>query len=86
MSLAELKKLIGNKKLILGTERTLKLLKKADAKEVFLSSNCNKETEADVVSAAKKFGIKVSKLDITNEEMGVIVKKPFAVSIVSLQK
>lgn len=86
MSLAELKKLVGNKKLILGTDRTLKNLKKNELKEIFLSSNAAKNAKEDVEVISKKFGVKVSQLEITSDEMGVVVKKPFSVSVASLQK
>ncbi|MEK6886382.1 MAG: ribosomal L7Ae/L30e/S12e/Gadd45 family protein [Nanoarchaeota archaeon] len=86
MSLAELKKHVGNKKLLLGTDRTLKNLKKGELKEVFLSSNVAENLKDDIETISKKFGVKVYNLDITSDEMGVVVKKPFSVSVASLQK
>ena len=86
MSLAELKKLVGDKKLIIGTDRTMKELTKGGLKEIFLSSNCSKETKENIETHAGMFKVKVSTVDITNDDMGVLVKKPFAVSVVSLLK
>ena len=86
MSLAELKKHVGSKKLLLGTDRTLKNLKKGELKEIFLSSNAAENVKEDLEVISKKFNVKVCKLDITSDEMGVVVKKPFAVSVASLQK
>ena len=86
MTLGELRKNVGNKKLLVGLDRTLKELKKGNLKEVFLASNVSKKMLDDVEHHAKMFGTKVSKLDITNDEMGVVVKKPFAVSVVCLLK
>lgn len=86
MTIAELKKNIGNKKLILGRDRTIKLMKKGEVKDVFLAANCSDEINDDINSLAKKFNIKVSQLKITNEEVGVAVKKPFAVSVACLLK
>ena len=86
MSLAELKKHVGNKKLLLGTDRTLKNLKKGELKEIFLSSNVAENLKDDIETNAKKFGIKVYQLDINSDEMGVVVKKPFSVSVASLLK
>lgn len=86
MTLAELKKFVGNKKLILGSGRTIKLLKKGELKEIFLSSNMSKASKSAIETHAKMMGVKVSELGITNEEMGVVVKKPFGVSVASIQK
>lgn len=86
MSLAELKKLAGNKKLILGTDRVLKAMKKGEVKKVFLASNCLKSVRETVEAHAKLFGAEVSILDTNNDDLGVAVKKPFAVSVVALLK
>ena len=86
MTLSELKKNVGNKKLILGLNRTVKEMKKGNVNEIFLASNCSMEMKKDIEAVAKKFKIKISELDVTNEEMGVVVKKPFAVSVACLLK
>ena len=86
MSLAELKKHVGSKKLLLGADRTLKNLKKGELKEIFLSSNTAENVKEDIETISKKFNVKIYKLDITSEEMGVVVKKPFSVSVASLQQ
>lgn len=86
MTTAELKKLVGNSKLVIGTQRTMKELKKGNLKKIFISSNCHQDVKDSIISNAKLLGVEVSQLDVTNEETGIIVKKPFAVSVVSLQK
>lgn len=86
MTLVELKKHVGSKNLVLGMDRTMKSMKKGSLKEIFLASNVSKEIKEDIETVAKKSGVKVSNLEINNEEMGVVVKKPFAVSVVSLLK
>ncbi len=86
MTLSELKKHAGSKKLIIGKDRVLKMLRKNNIKEIFLSANCGPDTLEDVESFAKKFDVKISRLKITNDDMGVVVKKPFAVSIAGLQR
>jgi large subunit ribosomal protein L30e len=86
MTVAELKKLVGNKKLILGTERTLKELKRGEVKKVFLAANCAPTIKEDIETYAKQHDVEVSVLDVRNEELGVVVKKPFAVSVIALLK
>ena len=86
MTLSELKKHVGDKKLILGKDRVMKALRNGSLKEVFLAVNCSLADKADIDSVAVKEKVKVSVLEINNDEMGVVVKKPFSVSIAGLQK
>lgn len=86
MSLTELKKLVGNKKLVVGSNKTLKELKKGNVKSVFLASNCPKDLKSEIETNAKMEKAEVSILETNNEELGVVVKKPFAVSVVSFLK
>ena len=48
MSLDLLKKILKEKKVVFGTDRTIKKLKRGVCQKVFLSSNCPKETEEDI--------------------------------------
>jgi large subunit ribosomal protein L30e len=86
MTLEDLKKAVGNKNLILGSQRTVKELKKGSLKKIFLASNCDKATKETIEINAKVLKVDVSKLNITSEELGIIVKKPFSVSVASLLK
>jgi len=86
MSLAELKKLAGDKKLILGLDRTLKALRKDGLKKIFLSSNCSKQDKETIETNSKLFKVDVDELKISNEELGVVVKKPFSVSVAAQSK
>jgi large subunit ribosomal protein L30e len=86
MTVAEVKKLVGNKKLLIGTDRALAALRKDEVKKVFLASNCLKSVKEDVEHYAKLTGVEVSQLDVANDELGVLVKKPFSVSVLALLK
>ena len=86
MTVAEVKKLVGNKKLIIGTDRTLTALRKDEVKKVFMASNCPKGVRSDVEHYAKLTNVEVALLDIPNDELGVVVKKPFSVSVIALLK
>ena len=68
-------------KVIIGTEKTLKLLKKGQLTIVYMSSNCPGHVKQDVEHYAKLHEIKIIKLNESNEELGVICKKPFSISI-----
>ena len=82
----ELKEAIKeNKNLVLGTQRTLKKLKMNEVKKVYVSSNCPKDVLEDVEHYTKIHKIPLIKLKENNEELGVICKKPFFVSVLSLE-
>jgi large subunit ribosomal protein L30e len=74
-----------NKGLVLGTERTLKKLKMKSLKKVYVSSNVPEEVLEDVEHYTKLYKIPLVKLKESNEELGVICKKPFSVSILGLE-
>lgn len=78
----ELKEALKQKnKVIIGTEKTLKLLKKGQLTSIYLSSNCPSHVKQDVEHYAKLHEIKVIMLKQSNEELGVMCKKPFSISI-----
>ena len=74
----------NSKKLVLGTEKNLKLLKNERLKRIYLASNCKEETRKDVSHYGK--GVEVIELNTTNNETGVICKKPFSISVIGLTK
>lgn len=86
MALADVKKIIKDKKLAIGTDQTMKNLKQGKVKKVYLSANCPKNVKEDVEHYAKKFGSEVEVLDVRNDELGVACKKPFSISVLSLLK
>lgn len=86
MSIADIKKLVGDKKLVVGTEVAMKSLKQGKVKKVFVSSNCPNNIKEDIMHYAKVFGSEVEVLDVSNEDLGVACKKPFSVSVLSLLK
>ena len=86
MAVSEIKKNLKNKRLILGTDLTLKQLKLGNISRVFLSSNCPESVKQDVNYYCGIGGCAVENLDMPNEELGIICKKPFSVSVVGLLK
>ncbi|MBW2984045.1 ribosomal L7Ae/L30e/S12e/Gadd45 family protein [Candidatus Woesearchaeota archaeon] len=82
----ELRKLIAEKKLIVGTERTIKALKLGKLEKVFLSSNCRTKTKEDVKHYSKLSKAGVSSLRYPNDELGVLCKKPYSISVLGLLK
>lgn len=82
----EIKKMLGTKRLIIGTDRTLKHLRSGDVEKIFLSNNCPKTLKEDINHYSAQGGVKVVELSVPNEELGVLCKKPFPVSVVSVLK
>ena len=81
MSVVELRKALKEKGLVLGSRRVINKLKNGKLKRVFLSSNCRKDLEKDVERYSKLNKTELIKLDKTNEEVGVLCKKPFSISV-----
>jgi len=83
---AEIKKMLKSGNVIIGTERALKKLKLGKIQKVLVSSNCPSNIENDVNYYAGLSGAEVNKLDYPNDELGVLCKKPFSISVLALVK
>ncbi|MBI5002565.1 50S ribosomal protein L30e [Candidatus Woesearchaeota archaeon] len=83
-NISELKKLLKSDKIILGTDRTLKLLKLGTTDRVFLSSNCPEEVKKDIEYYAKLSNVPLIYLKQPNDELGILCKKPYPVSVLSV--
>ncbi len=84
--ITEIKGAIPQGRLVLGTERTLKELKQGKLEKVFLSANVPKDIISDIEHYSKLTETTVEELNVPNEELGILVKKPFSVSIIGLTK
>ncbi|MFC1800967.1 ribosomal L7Ae/L30e/S12e/Gadd45 family protein [Nanoarchaeota archaeon] len=79
-----LKEAVKEKKLVIGTEQVMKLLKKGKLKKVYLSSNCPEEVVSEVEHYSKLTGVTVVRLERPNKDLGTFCKKPFSVSVLGL--
>jgi len=86
ITLTEIKKLLKSGNAVIGTERTLKNLKLGRVQKVLLSSNCPANVEKDISYYAGLSGAEPYKLEYKNDELGVICKKPFSISVLSVLK
>lgn len=84
-TIAEIKKLMSQKKLVIGTNNVLKGLRSKSLQRVFVSSNCPEDVFQDVQKYAKITNTPVIQLDIPNEEFGTVCKKPFFVSLAGVK-
>lgn len=86
MTLAEIRSNLKGNHILIGTNLTLKNLKLGTVSKVFLSANCPNSVKQDVDNYCRISNCSSELLDIPNEELGVVCKKPFSVSVVGLLK
>ena len=82
----EIKKLLEEKKLIIGTQRTIKNLKAGKTGKIFVCSNPSVAMKEDLAHYSKISGVQIIELDIPNDELGIICKKPYAIAMLSTAK
>lgn len=85
MSVDEIKKLLKSKTLIIGADRVLKALKNKELVKIFLASNASAELVGDIDYYSNISKIEVEKLDVPNDELGVICKKPFSIAAIGVK-
>lgn len=71
-------------KAIIGSASVLKNLKLKNLKKVFLAKNCPDNLKADILHYAQLAEVPVISLEQTNEELGVLCKKNFFISVVGV--
>lgn len=81
-ALKELKKKLEEKKLILGTKQTLKLVKKKKIEKIYLSST---PPEFLLTSPDLK-KVKVERINMNSSELGKYLGKSFPVAVVGVMK
>lgn len=86
ISSADIKKMMKAGNVVIGTEKTMKSLRLGRIQKVFLSSNCPQKIEKDINYYAGLVGAEALKLEYPNDELGVICKKPFSISVLALLK
>lgn len=79
----ELEKALKEKSLVLGTEKTVRNLRLGQTKKVFIANNCPQKIKKQILDYAKLSKIVVVELNLSNDELGVICKKPFSIGVIS---
>lgn len=86
LSATEIKKLLKERETIIGADRTLKALKLGNVETVIVTSNCDPKVKKDIDYCADLSKSEVIKIKHLNDELGIICKKPFAISVLSVLK
>ena len=81
-----IKKNLKTDKLVIGLERTLKLMRQGKIAKVFLASNIAEDTEEDFRYYSGMSGTDIIKLELPNDELGTYAKKTFSISAIGLLK
>ena len=83
---AEIKKMVKSGGVLLGTQRTIKGLRLGKIEKVLVSSNCPARVEKNISYYAGLSGAEMHKIDYPNDELGIICKKPFSISVLAVVK
>ena len=82
--MADFKKLLVANKLILGTEESMKKLRAGKLSKILLAANCDATVRMDIERACTLGNVPCTILSQSNDEIGVLCKKPFAISVVGV--
>ena len=83
--LQDLKKALEENKVTFGLERTMKGIKNNSLKNIVIASNCPKDIKEEFDHNISITKAKLHNLNKTNEEMGVLCKKPFSILVLGWQ-
>ena len=86
MNINEIRNLVEQGKVTIGTNKTIKMLKLGKISTVILAKNVPSEIEEDINYYSKLANAKVVKLDLFNDELGAALKKRFKVSVLGILK
>jgi len=86
LSGTEIKKIVQTHKVVIGTEESIAQLKRGKVEKILISSNCPATILADIAHYAELSNAEVIQAPFTNEELAVICKKPFSISVLSILK
>ena len=84
--LEEVKKNLKSKKLVFGTETTIKNMKLGKVSKVFVSTNAPAGIKQDLDHYAKLAGVQIISAGMQNNELGIYCKKSHLVSVIGLLK
>lgn len=86
IDVAELRKLVINKSLVIGTEKTLKELKNGNLSKVLLASNCAETVKENIKRYCELSNVPFEELKEDDAEIGILCKKQFSISVAGVLK
>jgi large subunit ribosomal protein L30e len=82
----EIRRLLAAKKLVIGNERTLKMLQAGKLSSIMLSANCADSIAETLNKYSALAGVEIKKIGLPSDELGVTCKKPFSISVLGVLK
>lgn len=82
----DIKKLVKENKAALGTNEVMKLLKLGKLSAVYVTSNCPGQVKEDIAHYAALAKVQVIEIPQANDELGVVCKKPYSISVLGAVK
>jgi ribosomal protein L30E len=82
----QLRKWIEEKKVTIGTDATIRALKSSAVKRVVVAANAPATTRTRVERYCALTGVELEALSVPNDELGVMCKKPFSISVLGIKK
>lgn len=82
----EIRKLLGSDKLIIGTDRVLKTVRKGEATRVIVATNAPESLRAQLTKF-KETGaaFELEDAGMPNDELGTLCKKPFSIAVIAIK-
>lgn len=84
--ISEIKRAIADHKAVIGTKETMAGLKLGRMRKVLITSNCPEKVRKDVVYYGRLAGCAVEPISMPNDELGVLCRKPFSISVLGLRE
>ncbi len=81
----QLRKLIEEKKVTIGTAATAKALRLGQLKRVVIAANAAAATRDSLQRGCTTTGVAVDELSVPNDQLGTMCKKPFAISVLGIR-
>lgn len=81
-----LKKEIEEGKIVIGKEAVLKNLKDNKLEKIYFANNCPEKMKGEINYYQGLVKIPAAVLEISNEELGVLCKKHFFISVLGVKK
>ncbi len=85
-ALTDIKKDLKTKKIVIGTKIVIKNLRLNKLEKIYLASNCNESSKKELEYYSKLLKIPVIMLKQPNDELGVICKKQYSISMLGVLK
>ncbi len=82
----EIRKFLEQGKGVIGSRVVIKKLNNKLIAKIFIAKNCKQEIKADIEKLAKISEVEIINLDISNDELGILCRKPFHISVVGVLK